>query len=72
MFALPTHITSHASSHWPTDNFLDLTWVLKKGQAVWIRVYGTNYAYHSGNANGAHSRVQVTYEGKSTDMDVPN
>ncbi|MBP48351.1 MAG: hypothetical protein CMH53_10475 [Myxococcales bacterium] len=45
---------------------IDQLWPLKKGDTFYIDGYvqsGTRYAYHSGNTNGSHSRMQITYEG---------
>jgi hypothetical protein len=50
-----------------SDNFVDLTWPFNVGETFWIEVYsdggGNKYAYHSWNAQGCHSRVQVQYVG---------
>jgi len=57
----------HEYSHntW-TDNFMDVTWKLNAGDTFYVDYHnggGFDYAYHGGNAQGAHSRLQVTYEG---------
>jgi hypothetical protein len=46
----------------------DVMWLMKAGQLVSVDYYvpGSGYSYHSGNKNGAHSRLQLTYEGPSS------
>jgi hypothetical protein len=45
----------------------DLLWPIKAGQSVSVDYYVNTrgYSYHSGNSAGAHSRLQLTYEGPS-------
>jgi len=49
-----------------TDNNMDLIWPMQAGDIFHIEAYnsgGNSVAYHSGNIIGAHSRVQVSFEG---------
>lgn len=47
-----------------TDNMSDQTWPMNVGDTFYVTIYNPgSYAYHSWNANGAHSRLQVSYEG---------
>jgi hypothetical protein len=42
----------------------DVMWYLTSGQVVSADWYSSNgYAFHSGSSSGAHSRLQVSYEG---------
>lgn len=55
----------HSNNMW-TDNFADQIWPFSAGDSLQIQVYnsgGCNYAYHSWSSSGAHSRVQISYEG---------
>ena len=55
----------YSGDRW-VDNFMDVTWKLNVGDTFYVTYYnhgGNNYAYYSGNSIGAHSRLQVTYEG---------
>jgi len=46
------------------DNFMDLTWPMNAGDTFYVRIHNPgSYAYHSGNGRGAHSRLQVSFEG---------
>lgn len=56
------HGHEYAQGTW-TDNFLDQTWPMQAGDVFWVQYYrgGGSWNYHSGNANGAHSRIQITY-----------
>jgi hypothetical protein len=56
---------NYLNNQW-TDNIADQIWPFNAGDSLQIRVYnsgGNNYAYHSWNSSGAHSRVQISYEG---------
>jgi len=49
-----------------TENENDMTIRLREGQRVQFQAYvrgGNPYRYHSGNARGAHSRVQISFFG---------
>jgi len=47
-----------------SDNFLDVTWPMNAGDTFFIQYYNSgNYAFHSWNSQGAHSRIQIVYEG---------
>ena len=47
-----------------SDNFLEVTWPMNVGDTFYVRYYNPNgYGFHSWNANGAHSRLAVTYKG---------
>jgi len=49
---------------WIIDNSMDVIWRFEAGDTFYIRVYNPGtYAYHSYNANGQGSRLQVSYEG---------
>jgi hypothetical protein len=53
----------YAGTNW-IDNSMDLIWRFNTGDTFYINIYNPeNYAYHSYNPSGAHSRLQVTYEG---------
>ena len=55
-----------------TDSFVDQTWQFNAGDTLYIRVHNPGtHAYHSGNANGAHSRLQLQYMGPLTDGEEP-
>ena len=60
--------TGYEYSHntW-TDNFIDNTWFFDAGDTFKTQINNVgnscDYAYHSGNVNGAHSRLQVHYLG---------
>ena len=59
------HGYEHSHNAW-TDNFMDQTWQFNEGDYFEVQIHnpgGNSYAYHSGNANGAHSRLQVHYLG---------
>jgi hypothetical protein len=47
-----------------SDNFVDLTWRFKKMDTFYINVYNPGtHAYHSWNARGEYSRLQVQFVG---------
>ena len=53
----------HSHGTW-TDSSMDVTWPMKAGDTFWVEYSNPgNYAYHSGNPHGAHSRLRVTYMG---------
>ena len=55
----------HSQNTW-TDNFMDLYWPMNPDDKFEIQFYNSgcsNYAYHSWNSQGAHSRLQVEYMG---------
>jgi hypothetical protein len=42
----------------------DVMWPMKAGQYVRVKYYSNNgHAYHSGHFSGAHSNLQISYEG---------
>lgn len=56
----------NALNSW-TDNVADLTYRFEQGDTITVELYnsgGSNYAYHSFNTSGAHSRLQITYLGR--------
>ncbi len=54
-----------------TDNFMDLYWRMNAGDSFYVDFYNRNYAYHSDNGRGAHSKLQVFYEGNQSDANPP-
>eukprot|EP00049_Salpingoeca_infusionum_P000485 m.40251 g.40251 ORF g.40251 m.40251 type:complete len:488 (+) comp10414_c0_seq1:124-1587(+) len=55
----------YSQNNW-SDNFMDITWKLDAGQYFQMYMYsnsGSYYNWHSGNSNGAHSKIQVEYLG---------
>ncbi len=56
---------NYLNNQW-IDNIADQIWPFNAGDSLQIEVYnsgGNNYAYHSWSSSGAHSRVQISYEG---------
>ena len=61
------HGHDNAHGDW-SDGFIDVTWKFNPGDTFYIRYHNPgSYAYHSGNVNGAYSRMQVQYMGPLTD-----
>lgn len=47
------------------DLFIDFTWKYNEGDQFYVQILnGGEYAFHSWNAQGAHSRLQVTFLGE--------
>ncbi len=55
----------YSGNQWE-DVHANLMWPFDAGDTFEVRIYssgGSNYNYHSGNANGSHSRMQFSYVG---------
>ena len=51
------------SNTW-SDNFVDLIWYMESGDTFFVEYNNPGqYAYHSGNSNGAYNRLQVHFLG---------
>ena len=51
------------NNNW-SDNFIDVIWPLNAGDTFFVEYNNPGqYAYHSGNAEGTHSRMQIHFVG---------
>jgi len=59
------HGHEYTDGNWH-DQFADLTWKMNVGDLFWVQIYGSGHGYwnyHSWNAGGAHSRLEIEYLG---------